>query len=103
MATVTYSAIDNIMQDIVSSIPGPQEGESIFDFRARVNQRLVEIVDVVADHKRRVERFVRDHSDECWTRQTSSTTRSASASSQTSSRSDDLSAEMTLIVPSSRA
>jgi hypothetical protein len=63
MATVTYSAIDEIMQDIASSIPGPQEGESIFDYRARVNQRLMEIVDAVSDHKRRVDGFVRDHSD----------------------------------------
>lgn len=63
MATVTYSAIDEIMQDIASSIPGPQEGESIFDYRARVNQRLMEIVDAVSDHKRRVDSFVRDHSD----------------------------------------
>ena len=63
MATVTYSAIDEIMQDIASSIPGPQEGESIFDYCARVNQRLMEIVDAVSDHKRRVDGFVRDHSD----------------------------------------
>lgn len=63
MATVTYSAIDEITEDITASIPGPQDGESIFDYRARVNQRLMEIVDVVADHKRRVERFIRDHSD----------------------------------------
>ena len=63
MATVTYSAIDDIMQDIASSIPGPQEGESIFDYRARVNQRLMEIVGVVGDHKRRVDTFIRDRSD----------------------------------------
>lgn len=63
MATVTYSAIDEIMQDIASSIPGPQEGESVFDYRARVNQRLMEIVGAVSDHKRRVDTFVRDHSE----------------------------------------
>jgi predicted transcriptional regulator len=63
MATVTYSAIDEIMQDITSSIPGPQEGESIFDYRARVNQRLMEVVDAVSDHKRRVDAFIRDHSE----------------------------------------
>ena len=63
MATVTYSAIDEIMQDIASSIPGPQEGESIFGYRARVNLRLMEIVEAVADHKRRVDTFIRDHSE----------------------------------------
>ena len=63
MATVTYSAINEIMQDITSSIPGPQEGESIFDYRARVNQRLMEIVDAVIDHKKRVDRFIGDRSD----------------------------------------
>ena len=63
MATVTYSAINEIMRDIASSIPGPQEGESVYDYRARVNQRLMEIVDAVGDHKRRVDAFVRDHSE----------------------------------------
>ncbi len=63
MATVTYSAIDEIMQDIASSIPGPQEGESIVDYRARVNLRLMEIVEVVGDHKRRVDAFIRNHSE----------------------------------------
>ena len=63
MATVTYSAIAEIMRDIASSIPGPQEGESIYDYRSRVNQRLMEIVDTVGDHKRRVEAFIRDHSE----------------------------------------
>ena len=63
MATITYSAIGEIMEDIASSIPGPQEGESIFDYRARVNQRLMEIVDAVSDHKRRVDAFIGGHSD----------------------------------------
>jgi hypothetical protein len=63
MATVTYSAIDEITQDIVSSIPGPQEGESIFDFESRVNQRLMEIVEAVSDHKKRVDTYIREHSD----------------------------------------
>ena len=63
MATVTYSATDEIMQDIAASIPGPQEGESIFDYRARVNGRLMAIVEAVGDHKKRVDGFVRDRSD----------------------------------------
>ncbi len=64
MATVRYSAIDEITEAVTSSIPGPQDGESIFDYRARVNQRLMEIVDVVADHRKRVERLITDRSDE---------------------------------------
>lgn len=64
MAIVSYSAIDEITQDITASIPGPQDGESIFDYRARVNRRLMEIVDAISAHSRRVERFIRDHSDE---------------------------------------
>jgi hypothetical protein len=63
MATVTYSAIDEITQAIVSSIPGPQEGESIFDFEARVNQRLMEIVEAIGDHKKRVDTYIKEHSD----------------------------------------
>ncbi|WP_237477464.1 hypothetical protein [Lichenibacterium dinghuense] len=64
MAIVSYSAIDEITQDITASIPGPQDGESIFDYRARVNRRLMEIVDAISAHSRRVDRFIRDRSDE---------------------------------------
>ena len=63
MATVSYSVIDEIIRDITSSIPGPQDGESIFEYRARVNGQLMQIVDAIGDHRKRMDAFVREHSD----------------------------------------
>lgn len=64
MATVRFSTAEDAVMAITSSIPGPQEGESIFDYRARVNDRLMEIVLALSEHKRQVERYIEDHSDE---------------------------------------
>ena len=63
MATVTYAAIDEIMQDIAARIPGPQEGESVFAYRARVHGQLMEVVEAVGAHKRRVDTFIHDHAE----------------------------------------
>ena len=64
MATVSFDATNEAMTDVTQSIPGPQEGESVFDYRARVNERLMEIVDAVSNHKRMIEKFIRERSDE---------------------------------------
>ncbi len=63
MASVSHRAVDEAMVDVTSGIPGPQEGESVFDYRARVNGRLMEVVAAAADHKKRVDTYIRDHAD----------------------------------------
>ena len=64
MATVNFDAVEEAIRDVIQSIPGPQEGESIFDYRARVNERLMEIVEAASGHKRRIEKFIQAHSDD---------------------------------------
>ncbi len=63
MASVSFAAVDEAMLDIMSGIPGPQEGESVFDYCTRVNERLMEVVAAAGDHKRRVDAFIRDHAN----------------------------------------
>ncbi len=64
MAIADFSAVDNAIRDVTSGVPGPQEGESVFDYRARLNSRLMEIVAAIGDRKRLADQFIRDHSDE---------------------------------------
>ncbi len=63
MATANFEASDEALLDITSGIPGPQEGESISDYRARLDRKLMEIVAAVGDRKRRVDAFIHDHSE----------------------------------------
>ena len=63
MAPVRFSTVDDAVMDIASNIPGPQEGESISDYRARVNERLMQIMLALSQHKRLIEGFIADHSD----------------------------------------
>lgn len=63
MATANFEASDEALLDITSGIPGPQEGESISDYRARLDRRLMDIVAAVGDRKRRVDAFIHDHSE----------------------------------------
>ena len=63
MATANFEASDEALLDITSGIPGPQEGESISDYRARLDRRLMEIVAAVGNRKRRVDAFIHDHSE----------------------------------------
>lgn len=64
MARVRFGAVDDAVAVITSSIPGAQEGESVAEFQARVNERLIEIVAAVGKHKEKVDAFIREHSDE---------------------------------------
>ena len=63
MATANFEASDEALLDITFGIPGPQEGESISDYRARLDRRLMEIVAAVGNRKRRVDAFIHDHSE----------------------------------------
>ena len=63
MATVRDSAIDEIVADITAGMPGPQDGESVSEYRARTSRCLMEIVEAVAEHKKRVDAFVLAHAD----------------------------------------
>ncbi len=64
MATANFEASDEALLDITSGIPGPQEGESISDYRARLDRRLMDIVAAVGGRSRLVDAFIHDHSDQ---------------------------------------
>ena len=63
MTSVSYAAIEEIVGDIAARIPGPQDGESAFAYRARVTGQLMEVVEAVSAHKRRVDAFIHDRSE----------------------------------------
>ena len=64
MATVNPGTVDEAMQDITAGIPGPQEGETVFGYRSRLNRRFMEIVDAVSNRKKLADAFIRNNSNE---------------------------------------
>lgn len=64
MTAVDFGIVEQAMRDITDSIPGPQEGESIFEFRARIDDSLVRIVTALGERKTQFEKLIKESSDD---------------------------------------
>ena len=60
-ATGRYN-ISDVVDELLDSIPGPQDGESIVDYKARVNADVATIVSAIGMKISKVDVFVKNNS-----------------------------------------